>query len=157
MPLADELSHYASIVSWKVKQQTQILHIQAQIHELESQIGIQKTMLADRTYEMYTEGSLTVEPIQQICEKITALIARKAEHQQELEALRSQTPPEKPPSAEASAEDAAPAQAQEAAGEWVAPENLSEAAPPGAPVETRGEWVEPFINPTNPQEPPTQE
>jgi hypothetical protein len=96
MPLSDDISHYASIVSWKVKQQTQILHIQARIHELESQIGIQKTILAEQTYDMYIQGAVTEEPIRQICEKITALMAQKAEHQKELEILRSQNPPEKP-------------------------------------------------------------
>ena len=156
MPLSDDLSHYASIVSWKVKQQTQILHIQAQIHDLESQIGIQKTVLAERTYEMYSEGALTEEPIRLICEKITALIAQKAEHQKDLELLRAQNPPEKPQSAAAAPEDAAPQQPREAAGAWVAPENISEAAPSVAPLEAPGEWVEQIIYP-DPQNPPTEE
>ena len=163
MPLADDLSHYASVVSWKVKQQTQILHIQAQIHDLESQIGIQKTVLGEQTYEMFSQGAFTEEPLRLICEKITALIAQKAEHQNELDLLRSQNPPEKTQSPSAPAEDAAPEQpqetaAQEEAGEWVAPENISEAAAPAEPVEERGEWVEPGYSADQvPQDPPTEE
>ncbi|HNW95464.1 MAG TPA: hypothetical protein PKW57_03760 [Anaerolineaceae bacterium] len=154
MPIADDLSHYASIVSWKVKQQTQILHVQAQIHELESQIGIQKTVLGEQTYDLFSQGALTEEPIRQICEKITELMAQKAERQKELELLRSQTPPDKPQSA--APEEAAPAQPQEGAGEWVAPENVSEPAPPAEPGEQSGEWVEPGIN-TAPPTAPTEE
>ncbi len=163
MPLADDLSHYASIVSWKVKQQSQILHVQAQIHELESQIEIQKTVLGEQTYEMFSQGAFTEEPLRLICEKINTLIAQKAEHQNELDLLRSQNPPEKTQSPAAPAEDAAPEQpqetaAQEEAGEWVAPENTSEAAAPAEPVEERGEWVEPVINTDPaPRDPPAQE
>ncbi|NMC15788.1 MAG: hypothetical protein GYA40_03990 [Chloroflexi bacterium] len=163
MPLADDLSHYASVVSWKVKQQTQILHIQAQIHDLESQIGIQKTVLGEQTYEMFSQGAFTEEPLRLICEKINTLIAQKAEHQNELDLLRSQNPPEKPQNAAAAPEEAAPEQgeetaAQEEAGEWVAPENISEAAAPAEPVEEREEWVEPGYSADQvPQEPPTEE
>lgn len=97
MPITDDLNHYASIVSWKVKQQTQILRVQAQIHDLESQIGIQKTILGERAYELFSQGSISgtnlaaEEPIRQTCEKISALIAEKAERQQELSLLRAQT------------------------------------------------------------------
>ena len=167
MPLADDLSHYASVVSWKVKQQTQILHIQAQIHDLESQIGIQKTVLGEQTYEMFSQGAFTEEPLRLICEKINTLIAQKAEHQNELDLLRAQNPPEKPQNAAAAPEEAAPEQGedltdqpapQEAAGEWTAPQNMSEEAPPAAPMEERGEWVEPGYSADQvPQEPPTEE
>ncbi|HOG77875.1 MAG: hypothetical protein KBB13_07405 [Anaerolineaceae bacterium] len=170
MPLSDDLTHYASIVSWKVKQQTQILHIQAQIHDLESQIGIQKTILAERTYEMYSQGALTDEPIRAICEKITALIAQKAEHQQELEVLRAQNPPEKPQGAAAPSQDAAPAQPveadviseqpvpAEASGEWVEPGAAFDTEAPSQPVEQSGGWVD--ASPTSetpPVEPPREE
>lgn len=166
MPLADDLSHYASVVSWKVKQQTQILHIQARIQELESQIGIQKTILGEQTYEMVSQGNLTEEPIRQICEKITTLIAQKAEHQRELELLRTQNPPAKPQSAAAAPEEAAPVQAedvseqpapQETSGEWTVPQNMTEASAPAEPVEERGEWVEPgYSTDQVPQDPPPE-
>jgi len=154
MPLSDDISHYAYIVSWKVKQQTQILHIQARIHELESQIGIQKTILAEQTYDMYIQGAVTEEPIRQICEKITALMAQKAEHQKELEILRSQNPPEKPRSTAAAPQDApagAPVEAEaaseqpapaEAGGDWVEPGQPPAADVPTQPEEQSGEWVD---------------
>ena len=159
MPITDDLNHYASIVSWKVKQQTQILRVQAQIHDLVSQISIQKTILGERAYELFSQGSISgtnlaaEEPIRQTCEKISALIAEKAERQQELSLLRAQTPPEKS-EAPTAPEAAAPAQAEdvseplaprEAPVESRMPENISAAENPTQPAEQSGEWVD--VNP----------
>lgn len=96
MPFSDDVSHYASVVSWKLKQQGQIINLQGQIHELESQIGIQKSILGDLTYKLFMDGALVDEAIRPTCEKIKSLYAQKEEKQRELEIIRGQKPPKKP-------------------------------------------------------------
>ena len=100
MPFSDDVSHYASVVSWKLKQQGQIINLQGQIHELESQIGVQKTVLGDLTYKLFLEGGLVPEAIRPTCEKIKSLYAQKEEKLKELEIIRGQKPPEKPEQAD---------------------------------------------------------
>ena len=96
MPFSDDVSHYASVVSWKLKQQGQIINLQGQIHELESQIGIQKSILGDLTYKLFMDGALVDEAIRPTCEKIKSLYAQKEEKQRELEIIRGQKPPQRP-------------------------------------------------------------
>jgi len=96
MPFSDDVSHYASVVSWKLKQQGQIINLQCQIHELDSQIGIQKSILGDLTYKLFMEGALVDEAIRPTCEKIKSLYAQKEEKQRELEIIRGQKPPQRP-------------------------------------------------------------
>jgi len=96
MPFSDDVSHYASVVSWKLKQQGQIINLQGQIHELESQIGIQKSILGDLTYKLFIDGALVDEAIRPTCEKIKSLYAQKEEKQRELEIIRGQKPPQRP-------------------------------------------------------------
>ena len=96
MPFSDDVSHYASVVSWKLKQQGQIINLQGQIHELDSQIGIQKSILGDLTYKLFMDGALVDEAIRPTCEKIKSLYAQKEEKQRELEIIRGQKPPQRP-------------------------------------------------------------
>ena len=96
MPFSDDVSHYASVVSWKLKQQGQIINLQGQIHELDSQIGIQKSILGDLTYKLFMEGALVDEAIRPTCEKIKSLYDQKEEKQRELEIIRGQKPPQRP-------------------------------------------------------------
>jgi len=96
MPFSDDVSHYASVVSWKLKQQGQIINLQGQIHELDSQIGIQKSILGDLTYKLFMEGALVDEAIRPTCEKIKSLYNQKEEKQRELEIIRGQKPPQRP-------------------------------------------------------------
>lgn len=95
MPFSDDVSHYASVVSWKLKQQGQIINLQGQIHELDSQIGIQKSILGDLTYKLFMDGALVDEAIRPTCEKIKSLYAQKEEKQRELEIIRGQKPPQR--------------------------------------------------------------
>mgnify|MGYP000850998390 FL=1 len=96
MPFSDDVSHYASVVSWKLKQQGQMINLQGQIHELDSQIGIQKSILGDLTYKLFMDGALVDEAIRPTCEKIKSLYAQKEEKQRELEIIRGQKPPQRP-------------------------------------------------------------
>ena len=96
MPFSDDVSHYASVVSWKLKQQGQIINLQGQIHELESQIGIQKSILGDLTYKLFMDGALVDEAIRPPCEKKKRKNAQKEEKQRELEIIRGQKPPQRP-------------------------------------------------------------
>ncbi|MFZ3069507.1 MAG: hypothetical protein WA110_00070 [Anaerolineaceae bacterium] len=167
MPLADQISHYASVVSWKVKQQGQIIHLQGQINDLEGQIGIQKSVLAEQAYKMYLEGAIVQEPLLPVCVKIKDLYSQKAEIQQELEIIRAQTPPaqETEPSQPSTPAETAETVA-EAPAEWVEPDVPAEAPAstevvidmeprvepePVAPAEST-EWVDPGI-PTEPPAP----
>ncbi len=94
MPLADKLSQITALASWKVKQQSQIFHLQGLISELESQIGIQKTILAEQTYKLFEAGEISAEPLLPVCEKIRDLYIQKSEKQNELEIVRAENSPE---------------------------------------------------------------
>ena len=113
MPFSDDVSHYASVVSWKLKQQGQIINLQGQIHELESQIGIQKSILGDLTYKLFIDGALVDEAIRPTCEKIKSLYAQKEEKQRELEIIRGQKPPQRPEQAADRAPAATPTVVEE--------------------------------------------
>ena len=113
MPFSDDVSHYASVVSWKLKQQGQIINLQGQIHELESQIGIQKSILGDLTYKLFMDGALVDEAIRPTCEKIKSLYAQKEEKQRELEIIRGQKPPQRPEQAADRAPAATPTVVEE--------------------------------------------
>ena len=108
MPFSDDVSHYASVVSWKLKQQGQIINLQGQIHELAGQIGIQKSILGDLTYKLFMDGALVDEAIRPTCEKIKSLYAQKEEKQRELEIIRGQKPPQRPEKAAARTPAATP-------------------------------------------------
>lgn len=155
MTLADQISHIASVASWKVKQQGQIIHLQGQINDFESQIGIQKTLLAEQTYKLFLEGAITEDPLVSLCLKIKDLYAQKAEKQQELEILRAQTPPEQPKTEPTPPVSKAPNATEpiitEALSETVirveplTVEKPPEVAEPAAPKEASG-WVEPGVS-----------
>jgi len=113
MPFSDDVSHYASVVSWKLKQQGQIINLQGQIHELDSQIGIQKSILGDLTYKLFMDGALVDEAIRPTCEKIKSLYAQKEEKQRELEIIRGQKPPQRPEQAADRAPAATPTVVEE--------------------------------------------
>jgi len=113
MPFSDDVSHYASVVSWKLKQQGQIINLQGQIHELDSQIGIQKSILGDLTYKLFMDGALVDEAIRPTCEKIKSLYSQKEEKQRELEIIRGQKPPQRPEQAADRAPAATPTVVEE--------------------------------------------
>ncbi len=125
MPFSDDVSHYASVVSWKLKQQGQIINLQGQIHELDSQIGIQKSILGDLTYKLFMDGALVDEAIRPTCEKIKSLYAQKEEKQRELEIIRGQKPPQRPEQAA----DRAPAATHTVVEEMPPSEPVPEAPP----------------------------
>lgn len=155
MTLADQISHIASIASWKVKQQGQIIHLQGQINGFESQIGIQKTLLAEQTYKLFLEGAITEDPLVSLCLKIKDLYAQKAEKQQELEIIRAQTPPEQPQTESTPPVSKAPNATEPiiaetpsdivAGAEPITVETPTEVTEPAAPKEASG-WVEPGVS-----------
>lgn len=93
MPIEDDISHILSVAKWKVKQQGQIIHLQGEISELESQIGIQKSILSEQTYKLFLEEKLAVDALIPFCEKIQDLYSHRELKQQELDIIRNQTPP----------------------------------------------------------------
>jgi hypothetical protein len=135
MPFSDDVSHYASVVSWKLKQQGQIINLQGQIHEVDSQIGIQKSILGDLTYKLFMEGALVDEAIRPTCEKIKSLYAQKEEKQRELEIIRGQKPPQRPEQAAEHTPAASPVVVEEV--------QLSEPVPPTPPEPEENKPQEP--------------
>lgn len=73
MSFQARLSHAAAVTKWKADQQMRVLKCQNQIRDLEGQIKVQKSLLADTALSLYTQQKLTHEELIQICNAISQL------------------------------------------------------------------------------------
>jgi len=94
MPIQDRIAHATSVAKWKVDQQTRLLKIQNEIHQLENDIKSQKARLADATLALYTQGRLEEDDLKRICATIDGFHKRISEKQSEQKATRQEKPPE---------------------------------------------------------------
>ena len=94
MPVQDWFQHQADVVRWKADQQARLFRVQSQVHDLENQIRIQKTALADRAILLFNQSQLTESELVKICTAISELKDRIEQKQAEQETINQERPPQ---------------------------------------------------------------
>lgn len=94
MPFQDFISHTAAVAKWKADQQIRILKSQNRISEIENQIKVEKSNLADKTLALYAQEKLAEDELRKICANVAALHEQIKEQQKLQESARGEMPPE---------------------------------------------------------------
>ena len=92
--IQDRLNHAKEVTKWKVDQQSRILKAQNKISDLEKQVSKQKVLLGEEAFDQYLAKKIKNEDLKAICEDIASLLSEVDMIRAELEAARSEEPPE---------------------------------------------------------------
>lgn len=94
-PIQNQISHAAEVTKWKADQQIRLLKSQNRVNEVENKIRVQKSILADKTLELYKQGTLSETDLNQICAIITNLHNEITEERKLQEAIRQESSPKR--------------------------------------------------------------
>ena len=93
MGFMDKLGSAANVAKWKADQQMRVMRAQNSIHDVEKQVNAQKATLADAALELYAQGALAEERLQEICAAIGQLNAQIATLTENLHQIQAEQPP----------------------------------------------------------------
>lgn len=92
--LQEKLNHAKEVAQWKIDQQSRILKTQNKITDFERQINKQKSILADKVFELFEEKKIKNAEIDPICDELSTLYSVLTETRVELESIRDEKAPE---------------------------------------------------------------
>lgn len=92
--LSERLTHAKEVAQWKIDQQSRILKAQNKISDFERQASKQKTLLAEKTFELYKNKQIKNSEIDPLCEEIIKIYSAIEDTRKELEAIKNEQPPE---------------------------------------------------------------
>jgi hypothetical protein len=91
--IVDKLAYGASLAKWKANQQGRIFSVQGNIRDLENQIRIQKSNLAEAAVELHRQGALNNPQLIAIGDGIAVIYAQIIAAKQSLETIQQEQPP----------------------------------------------------------------
>lgn len=93
MSFMDKLGSAAAAAKWKADQQMRVMRAQSSIRDLENQVKTQKEALGDAALELFAQGSLADQSLQQLCVAIGQLKGQLAQANDTLHQIQAEQPP----------------------------------------------------------------
>ena len=90
----DKVGSAAATAKWKADQQMRILKVQNSIKDLESKVKAKTADLGAAALELYKQGNLPVESLQEICANIGQLNDQIAQSTENLHQIQAEKQPE---------------------------------------------------------------